>query len=156
MIFEAIAVRRVSSLSDAEINGLIDAHLFGHSPLCLGHSANDGTGIWRCTWCQAIDDRAVASRIFDGAFGHYREASIYTMEAIVAELQRCDKSAQIAYMFSLRSQILGDTSQVIRRDPLTEYTQIMIHHSWRRVAVAALTALGIVDEQGYLRKDYEL
>jgi hypothetical protein len=152
MIFEAIVARRVSALSDSAINVLLDAYLFGHSPLCLGPSANDGTGIWRCQWCQAVDDRAIASRIFDGAFGHYREASIYTMEAIVAQLQCCDKSAQITYMFSLRSQILGDTTQTIRRDPLAEYTQLMIHHSWRRVAVAALTAIGVVDEQGFVRE----
>jgi len=153
MMIDVFTARRISSLSDAEINGLIDSYLFGHSPLCLGHSADDGTGIWRCTWCDKVDDRAVASRIFDGAFGHYRESQIYTMEAIVAELQRCDKSAQIVYMFSLKSQILGDTTRTIRRDPLAEYTQIMIHHTWRRVAVAALVALGIVDEQGYIKED---
>lgn len=152
-MIEALTARRVSSLLNAEINALLDAYLFGHSPLCLGHCANDGTGVWRCTWCSYIDDRAIASRVFDVAFGHYRECPDYTIAEIVTALQGYDKSTQIVYMFSLRSQILGETTRTIRRDPLAEYTQILMHHNdVRRVAVAALTALGIVDEQGYVRE----
>jgi len=155
-MINVLTARRVSALSDTEINALLDAHLFGHSPLCLGHSADDGTGVWRCQWCQAIDDRAVASRIFDMAFGHYRESPHYTIAEIVVELQRYDWSTWIVYEKALYAQILGESAQGYRRTPHAAFTQVVLHLSDRCVGVAALTALGIIDEQGYLRKYYEI
>lgn len=147
-----VTARRVSALTDAEINGLLDAHLFGHSPLCLGHSAGDGTGVYRCTWCQAIDDRAVASRIFDVAYGHYREAPIYTMAQIVEEMNKQSQSAQAVYALSLEAQIFGDTLHSVKRTPNAKLTQRYLNITVRRVSIAALTALGIIDEHGFVRE----
>lgn len=153
-MIEAFAVRRVTALSDAAINVLLDEHLFAKAQLCLGIATPDERGIWRCPWCGEVDDRTIASRAFDDQPWHRRTTPQYTIAEIVTRLQRYDESTQIVYMFSLRTQILGDSAKTIRRDPLAEETQIMMHYNddVRRVGVAVLIALGIIDEQGFVRE----
>jgi hypothetical protein len=150
-MIETITARRVSSLTSAELNALIDQHLFNHRPLCLGHSEPDALGVYRCVWCGEIDDRAVASRIFDMQPWHRRVASQYTPEQIVMEMQRQSETAQIVFATTAKALILGP---FVGRSALTEFMQILfnVHNNVRAVSIAALTALKVVDEQGFVRE----
>lgn len=147
-----ITVRRVSALTDSEISALLDEHLFAKAQLCLGIATPDGQGIWRCPWCGEVDDRTVASRVFDDQPWHRRQAPEYTIEQIVTRLQAYDESTWIAYGYALYAQILGESAQKLRRTPQAAFNQVNLHLSDRAVGVAALTALGIVDEQGFIRE----
>lgn len=150
-MINVFSARRASSLTSAELNALIDHYLFNHCPLCLGHSEPDDHGIWRCVWCGEIDDRAIASRIFDFQPWHRRIAPIYTPEQIVLEMQKQSQSAQIVFATTAKSLILGP---FVGRSALAEFMQILfnVHNNVRAVSIAALTALKVVDEQGYIRE----
>ena len=152
-MIDVINARRVSALSDNEINALLDAHLFAKARLCLGIARPDDLGVWRCPWCGEIDDRAIASRLFDDPPWHRRQTPRYTIAQIVYALQSYSASTQIAYSLSLRAQILGESARAIRRSPLAEETQIDLHVNDRIVGVAALKALGIIDEQGFVKEE---
>lgn len=143
--------RRASALTDAEINALIDEHLFKHCPLCLGHSEPDAGGVWRCVWCGCVDDRAIASRTFDMAYGHYRVTPLYTPAEIVLKMQEQSQSAQIVFATTAKALILGP---FVGRSALSEFMQVLfnVHHNARAVSIAALTALKIVDEHGFIRE----
>lgn len=137
------------TLTDEEINELLDQHLFQCRPLCLGLFVGG-----RCQWCGAIDDRAIASRVFDELPWHRRLAPYYRPAEIVAKMAEQSRSAQIVFAMAARTMILGDSMQAVRRSPLTEFMQLLfnVNGNVRAVGIAALVALKIVDEQGIVRE----
>lgn len=142
-----ITQRAHTTLTDEEINALLDEHLFSRAPLCLGGYASDGNGVSRCQWCNAVDDRAVASRIFDEKPWHRRQASYYTPAEIVHKVEELPREAQIVFVKALSAQILGRAVQ-IEGSALTEVAQIIfsVERNVRAVGLAALMALHVVDE----------
>ena len=152
-MISAINARRVTAMSDLEINDLIDFHLFAFPKQCSGDFVINAHGVYRCVFCGAVDDRAIAATIFDD--WHPREPAKYSHEGIVGALRHRSRGTQIAFALSLRALIIGDEPRSARKSALTESFNVIMNMTARLAGMAALMALGIVDEQGYLKEGQE-
>ena len=142
--------RRITAMSDLEINEFIDFHLFAFPRECSGGFAINAHGVYRCVFCNAIDDRAIAATTFDD--WHYRQPAKYGYEDIVGALKHRSRSTQIAFGLALRSLILGESTQAARKSARSEAIEAFMNITARLAAMAALQAIGIVDEQGYMKE----
>ena len=142
--------RHVKDLADHELNELLDIHLFRNDRWCYGVSRQVHRSFdYRCEICKAIDEGASYARaIFGGP--HLRRVPEYSIESILEGMMgHTNKSTQTAFARAVMAAVNANASPHVRR-PYSDWLRLFAVMTPRLLSVAALQALGIIDEAGFL------
>jgi|SRR5579885_243457 len=139
----------VDRLSDYDLDAALDAHLFGRAEWCYGRCdwqpRRPGLFVYQCAACGYIDERGPATGPL-GNRGHLRNIPHYSVEQIVSAIGQRDDATLMRFAVALYRQINGRSSSRLLFGELLRLIHAIA--TPRAIAVAALIALGVIDEGG--------
>lgn len=144
--------RHINSLSDEEINALLDRHLFGNPEWCTGqmvvHQSTTAPTHYWCNQCGATFDYSLTERLF-GVGQHRRVVPTYTIEQIVVGIANQPHTTQFRFALAVRVTTAAGAKMSVT-SVTTELLHILIRLTPRLIAGAALNAIGVADAVGHL------
>jgi hypothetical protein len=132
----------IDSLHDADINEMVDRHLFGGDPWCYGSAQRDVLGgvvsVARCQRCGQVDIEVGR---------HPRLVPRYSVEQIIAAMLN-HKNELYRDLFALACTSVPSPTKRIRLRAAKHI--ISTFSTPRQVGIIALKVLGVVSSRGYI------
>jgi len=134
-----VTMPHIDDLPDSDIDTLLDLHLFEHDAWCCNDCliTRDGA-IAACTICGYFEELRMAGPHFNPSTPHPRRVPRYTEKdkvwKVVEKIKTCDVQTKIRFELALQRL----------------YHCNVLSLTPRMIGVAALQAVGVIDDSGFI------
>lgn len=142
----------VDALRESDIDTLLDKYLFNNEYWCYGYCELQrqygANSTYRCSVCEAIDERGAAAKFFGDGMKHRRLAPHYSKDQIVEAMKLQAYSVYVCFGWHINHEVINAPTKLLLPSQVLQLLEL----SPRSMAIAALKALGVVDVDGYVVK----